>query len=65
MPQLDGTGPKKDGKQSGRGLGNCHRDNDNSTFYFLGEGIGLRRKSGGGLGHKRRLKSGSEKSLNH
>jgi hypothetical protein len=58
MPQLDGTGPKKEGKQTGRRLGKCQTLSDNEVIEKLGKGLGLRHQSGGGKGHGRRLKSG-------
>jgi hypothetical protein len=58
MPQLDGTGPEKKGTQSGRGLGLCSKVEDNQTIAKIGKGQGLRRKSGGGKGLGKRLKSG-------
>lgn len=57
MPQLDTTGPEKKGKQTGRGIGRCLK-NANQALDKLGKGLGLRRKSGGGKGKGRRLKSG-------
>ena len=58
MPQLDGKGPEKKGTRSGRGLGHCNTENDSEALNKLGKGMGLKRKSGGGKGKKRRLKSG-------
>lgn len=58
MPHLDGTGPEGKGKQTGRGLGQCHTISDNEAIEKLGKGMGLRRKSGGGQGQGKRLKSG-------
>lgn len=58
MPQLDGTGPEKKGAQSGRGLGRCKSVPAEEALEKLGKGMGLRRKSGGGEGQGKRLKSG-------
>ena len=58
MPQMDGTGPLKEGKQTGRGLGYCKTSSDKSTLDMLGKGMGLRRNSGGASGQGKRLKSG-------
>ncbi len=58
MPQLDGTGPEKEGKQTGRNLGKCRNITDKEALSRLGKGMGLRRKSGGGKGRGKRLKSG-------
>ena len=58
MPKLNGTGPDNKGKLTGRGLGQCNDDKNNETLEKLGKGMGLRRKSGGGQGKGKRLKSG-------
>ncbi len=58
MPRMDGTGPKKGGKLTGRGLGHCSNLNKDEALEKLGKGLGLRRKSGGGEGQGKRLKSG-------
>jgi hypothetical protein len=58
MPHLNGTGPENKGKQTGRGLGQCRKISDKEALEVLGKGMGLRRKSGGGQGLHKRLKSG-------
>lgn len=58
MPQLDGTGPEKGGEQTGRGLGKCRKMSNEEALEKLGKGMGMRRKSGGGTGKGKRLKSG-------
>ncbi len=58
MPHLNGTGPEKEGAKTGRGLGRCRQVSDNEATEKLGKGMGLRRKSGGGQGQGKRLKSG-------
>ncbi len=58
MPQMDGTGPEKKGKLTGRGLGKCKKTSEEEALQKLGKGMGLRRKSGGGEGRGKRLKSG-------
>jgi hypothetical protein len=58
MPQLDGTGPEKKGAQTGRGLGQCQEVPKEEALEKLGKGMGFRRKSGGGQGEGKRLKSG-------
>jgi hypothetical protein len=58
MPHLNGTGPEKQGAKTGRGLGQCRKVSDNEAIEKLGKGMGLRRKSGGGQGQGKRLKSG-------
>jgi hypothetical protein len=55
---MDETGPEKEGKQTGRGLGKCGEVSNNEVLEKLGKGMGLRRKSGGGPGQGKRLKSG-------
>jgi hypothetical protein len=58
MPKLNGTGPEKKGKLTGRELGQCNDVTNNEALEKLGKGMGLRRKSGGGEGQGKRLKSG-------
>jgi hypothetical protein len=58
MPRLDGTGPKKQGPKTGRGLGKCSAVSTEEALGKLGKGMGLRRKAGGGEGQGKRLKSG-------
>jgi len=58
MPRLDGTGPEGDGSQTGRKLGQCKDVSSEDKLEKLGKGTGARRKSGGGEGKGKRLKSG-------
>lgn len=58
MPHMDGTGPEGKRDKSGRQLGNCQSTNDTKVIAELGKGMGKRRKSGGGEGQQKRLKSG-------
>jgi len=58
MPQLNGTGPEKQGEASGRGLGKCRKVSDDEALAKLGIGMGMRRQSGGGKGQGKRLKAG-------
>ncbi len=58
MPHLKGTGPEGKGKSVGRQIGNCQPTNEEEMKSKLGKGMGLRRKSGGGNGLKKRIKSG-------
>lgn len=58
MPQLDGTGPEKNGSKTGRGLGKCRTVPNEEALVKLGKGMGLRRKAGGGHGKGKRLQSG-------
>jgi hypothetical protein len=58
MPQMDGTGPEKKGAKTGRGLGKCEEVTKEEAIKKLGTGMGLRRKSGGGQGNGKRLRSG-------
>jgi len=60
MPQMNGTGPEGKGPKTGRRLGKCSTDSSKEETKKLGKGLGMRRKSGGGPGKGRRLKSGSE-----
>lgn len=57
MPHLDRTGPDKQGKLTGRGLGLCNENPIEEARGKLGKGMGLRRKMGGGEGQGKRLKS--------
>ncbi|MGE0088120.1 MAG: DUF5320 family protein [Bacteroidales bacterium] len=56
MPQLDQKGPEGKGSKTGRKLGKCKKDSDQSDFS-LGQGMGKRRKENGGSGQGKRLKS--------
>jgi Family of unknown function (DUF5320) len=58
MAQLNGTGPENHGRKTGRGLGQCSKENAQEITEKLGKGMGLRRKSVGGQGKSKRLKSG-------
>ncbi len=57
MPKLDGTGPDGTGSQKGRKLGKCTSNDMSTLLEKLGEGQGLKRKSGCGKGRGKRLKS--------
>ena len=47
MSQLNGKGPEEKGSKTGRGLGNCKRNNMNKeNLHLLGQGMGKRRKAG-------------------
>ena len=59
MPQINGTGPEGKGPKTGRGLGKCKNGSSKKETDKLGKGLGMRRKSGGGTGKGKRLKSGS------
>jgi len=64
MPQMNHTGPDGKGSRTGRGLGNCRKPAETKTDpqeFELGEGMGLKRKSGGGIGKGRRLQYGENK----
>ncbi len=57
MAQINGTGPEGKGPKTGRGLGNCNSNLNEGDLGKLGKGLGKRRKSGGGTGKGKRLKS--------
>ncbi len=57
MPQLDHSGPEGKGPKTGRQLGRCKKTDSQEQNEQLGKGQGLKRKSGGGKGKGRRLKS--------
>jgi hypothetical protein len=57
MAHLNHKGPDESGSKTGRKLGTCNKDeSEQKEKNELGIGQGLRRKSGGGTGKKRRLK---------
>jgi hypothetical protein len=58
MPQINGTGPEGKGPKTGRGLGKCKKNSFVEEISKLGKGLGKRRKSGGGTGKGKRLRSG-------
>ena len=55
MPNLNGTGPERNGPKTGRGLGECEENSFKELLQKLGKGMGRRRKSGGGEGRGKRL----------
>ncbi len=57
---MDGTGPEKQGAKTGRALGQCRKVEVNEAIEKLGKGMGLRRKSGAGLGQAKRIHSGKD-----
>ncbi|MFP4058936.1 MAG: DUF5320 domain-containing protein [Bacteroidales bacterium] len=59
MPRLNHTGPEGQGPGSGRKLGECMGTTDKEKLEKLGRGRGLKRKSGGGMGRGKRLRSNS------
>jgi len=58
MPRLNGTGPEGKGSKTGRDLGLCQKQPEEEMLKKLGKGLGKRRKTGGGEGKSKRLKSG-------
>lgn len=50
MPRLNGTGPEGKGSMTGRGMGNCQPNNDNSKED---ENIGFGRGFGRGRGMRK------------
>ncbi len=59
MPHMDGTGPEGKGKQTGRKLGKCNTNPNENAHGEYGVGMGKKRKTVGGTGNKKRLKSGN------
>jgi len=59
MPQMNGKGPEGKGPETGRGFGKCKKDSSKEEPSKLGKGLGMRRRSGGGKGQGKRLKSGT------
>ncbi|MHC1707892.1 MAG: DUF5320 family protein [Bacteroidales bacterium] len=57
MPKLNGSGPDGQGSASGRGLGKCKQLPEEEALKKLGKGAGKRRKSGGGEGKGKRIKT--------
>ena len=57
MPILDGTGPEGKGPKTGRKLGLGKEISNEKALEKMGKGLGLKRKSGGGKGRGKRLKS--------
>ena len=55
MPKLNHTGPEGQGPRTGRNLGSCSKKEEHPPKGKLGEGMGKRRKEGGGQGKGRRL----------
>lgn len=61
MPKMNGTGPDGKGPGTGRRLGKCSKADKDEASEHLGQGMGKRRKAGGGEGQGKRLKSGNTK----
>lgn len=57
MPRLDKTGPLGDGSKKGRKLGICKKDDMQESLEKLGKGMEMKKRSGGGKGRGKRLKS--------
>ena len=55
---MNGTGPEGKGPGTGRMLGKCKEANHDHEAENLGQGMGKRRKAGGGAGLRKRLQSG-------
>lgn len=56
MAHLNHKGPDELGSKTGRKLGTCKKnESEQNEKNELGVGQGLRRKSGGGIGKKKRL----------
>ncbi|MDX9941706.1 MAG: DUF5320 family protein [Bacteroidales bacterium] len=58
MPKMNGTGPDGKGPGTGRRLGKCKAADKKELQGQLGQGMGKRRKAGGGEGQGKRLQSG-------
>ncbi|MCD6346886.1 MAG: DUF5320 domain-containing protein [Bacteroidales bacterium] len=56
MPNLNHSGPDGKGPRTGRQLGKC-KNKDEVDPDSLGKGRGLKRRSGGGQGQGKRLRS--------
>lgn len=56
MPELNHKGPENEGPKTGRALGRCKKKEAADTSR-MGVGQGLRRRSGGGQGEGKRLRS--------
>ena len=59
MPRLDKSGPEGQGPITGRGLGFCRNLTEKEKTGKLGQGLAMRRRSGGGKGLGKRLRNGS------
>lgn len=55
---MNGTGPDGKGPGTGRRLGKCKAADKEEQRGHLGQGMGKRRKAGGGEGQGKRLQSG-------
>ncbi|HBX52546.1 MAG: hypothetical protein A2275_12855 [Bacteroidetes bacterium RIFOXYA12_FULL_35_11] len=66
MPNLNGTGPEKEGSGTGRKLGKCKKEdlkNETGNNSTLGKGMGEKRKSGRGKGKGKGKEKGKGKRL--
>jgi len=60
MPKLNGKGPEGKGAGSGRKLGRCFTNNQETLLDKLGKGMGMRRRVACGEGKGKRINSGKE-----
>lgn len=60
MPRLDKSGPEGQGPLTGRGLGNCSKLSEKEKLEKLGQGLAMRRQSGGGKGLGKRFRNGNK-----
>ena len=61
MPKLDGTGPERKGKGTGRGLGKCRDVSDEEKLAKLGKGMAKKRNSCSEEGRGKRVNAGLKK----
>lgn len=57
MPKMDHTGPEGKGPRTGRKLGKCAKESNDTAAGKLGVGMGKKRKDGCGEGKGKRLRS--------
>jgi hypothetical protein len=55
MSQLNQKGPENKGPKTGRKLGKCKKSEDEILDFDFGEGMGKKRRMGGGQGRGQRL----------
>ncbi len=60
MPRLDKSGPEGQGPLTGRGLGHCSNLTEKEKIEKLGQGLAIRRQSGGGKGLGKRFRNGNK-----
>ncbi|MDA3930232.1 MAG: DUF5320 family protein [Prolixibacteraceae bacterium] len=61
MSRLNHKGPENEGAKTGRKLGKCKKVQGEETDFQFGQGMGMKRRVGGGEGQAKRLHTYDER----